>query len=117
MKSAATCSFVRGSVHAHAYALALEKITGVDVKKFLPTPNILLGNIAECQKYLAEGSHRRLYTFSPNDYQEMSGSWWNGEVALPLDPPGELEVVDGMPEGGNSTARGRSVSVHARPRT
>jgi Mn-containing catalase len=28
----------------------------------------------------------------------MSGS--NGEVALPDDPPGELEVVDGMPEGG-----------------
>jgi Mn-containing catalase len=91
---------VRGSVHAHAYALALEKITGVDVKKFLPTPNIPLGNIPECQKYLDEGSHRRLYTFSPNDYKEMSGIWGNGQVALPLDPPGELEVVDGMPEGG-----------------
>lgn len=52
------------------------------------------------QKYLDEGSHRRLYTFSPNDYKEMSGIWGNGEVALPLDPRGELEVVDGMPEGG-----------------
>ncbi len=91
---------VRGSVHAHAYALALEKITGVDVKKFLPTPNIPLDKIPECQKYLDEGSHRRLYTFSPNDYKEMSGIWGNGEVALPTDPPGELEVVDGMPEGG-----------------
>jgi Mn-containing catalase len=91
---------VRGSVHAHAYALALQKITGVDVKKFLPTPNIPLDRIPECQKYLDEGSHRRLYTFSPNDYKEMSGIWGNGEVALPTDPPGELEVVDGMPEGG-----------------
>jgi len=91
---------VRGSVHAHAYALALQKITGVDVKKFLPTPNIPLDKIPECQKYLDEGSHRRLYTFSPNDYKEMSGIWGNGEVALPTDPPGELEVVDGMPEGG-----------------
>ena len=91
---------VRGSVHAHAYALALEKITGVDVKKFLPTPNIPLDKIPECQKYLDEGSHRRLYTFSPGDYKEMSGIWGNGEVALPTDPPGELEVVDGMPEGG-----------------
>ncbi|WP_276122156.1 manganese catalase family protein [Pararhizobium qamdonense] len=91
---------VRGSVHAHAYALALEKITGVDVRKFLPTPNIPLDKIPECQKYLDEGSHRRLYTFSPNDYKEMSGIWGNGEVALPTDPPGELEVVDGMPEGG-----------------
>ncbi|HEY8610329.1 MAG TPA: manganese catalase family protein, partial [Roseomonas sp.] len=31
---------VRGSVHAHAYALALKKITGVELEKFLPTPNI-----------------------------------------------------------------------------
>jgi len=91
---------VRGSVHAHAYALALKKITGVDLDKFLPTPNIPLDRIPECQKYLAEGSHRRLYTFSPADYQEMAGIWGNGEVALPDDPPGELEVVDGLPDGG-----------------
>jgi len=91
---------VRGSVHAHAYALALKKITGVEIEKMLPTPNIDLGKIPECQKYLAEGSHRRLYRFSPDDYREMSGIWGNGEQALPGDPPGELEVVDGHPEGG-----------------
>jgi len=85
--------------HAHAYALALQKITGVDVKKFLPTPNIPLDKIPESQKYLDEGSHRRLYTWSPNDYKEIAGIWSNDEVALPGDPPGELEVVDGMPEG------------------
>ena len=44
---------VRGSVHAHAYALALKQITGVEI-----------------------------------------------EQALPGDPPGELELVDGTPEGG-----------------
>ena len=38
---------VRGGVHAHAYALALEKITGVDIKKMLPTPNINLDRIPE----------------------------------------------------------------------
>ncbi|MGG5888582.1 manganese catalase family protein [Falsiroseomonas sp. HC035] len=91
---------VRGSVHAHAYALALKQITGADITKVLPTPNIPLGNIPECQKYLDEGSHRRLYRFSPNDYKEMVGIWGNGETALPGDPPGELEVIDGMPEGG-----------------
>lgn len=91
---------VRGSVHAHAYALALKNITGVDIHKMLPTPNIPLGNIPECQKYLAEGSHRRLYRFSPNDYEEIAGIWGNGEMALPGDPPGELEVIAGMPEGG-----------------
>jgi Mn-containing catalase len=91
---------VRGSVHAHAYALAINKITGADIHKVLPTPNIPLDKIPECQKYLAEGSHRRLYTFSPADYKEMAGIWGNGEVALPTDPPGELQVVDGMPQGG-----------------
>lgn len=91
---------VRGSVHAHAYALALKKITGVSIEQMLPTPNINLSNIPECQKYLDEGSHRRLYRFSPDDYREMAGIWSNDEVALPGDPPGELEVVDGYPEGG-----------------
>ena len=66
----------------------------------LPTPNIPLGNIPECQKYLEEGSHRRLYTFSPKDYAEISALWGGGEMALPDDPPGELEVVEGMPDGG-----------------
>ena len=91
---------VRGSVHAHAYALAIQKITGVDIKKMLPTPNIPLSKIPESQKYLDEGSHRRLYTWSPDDYREIAGVWSNDEVALPGDPPGELEVVHGMPDGG-----------------
>ncbi|MBR0653621.1 manganese catalase family protein [Plastoroseomonas arctica] len=91
---------VRGSVHAHAYALALKQITGVSIEDMLPTPNIDLSNIPECQKYLDEGSHRRLYTFSPSNYKEMAGIWGNGEMALPGDPDGELTVVDGAPEGG-----------------
>src|SRR3954451_3728364 len=91
---------VRGSVHAHAYALALKKITGVAIEKFLPVPNINLDRIPEAQKFLAEGSHCRLYTFSQDDYREMAGIWGQGEKALPGDPPGELEVVEGMPDGG-----------------
>jgi Mn-containing catalase len=91
---------VRGSVHAHAYALALKKITGVEIEQMLPTPNINLDKIPECQKYLDEGSHRRLYTFSPEDYTNMAGIWGNGEQALPGDPPGDLEIVEGAPEGG-----------------
>ncbi len=91
---------VRGQVHAHAYALALKKITGVAIEQMLPVPNIPADKIPECQKYLAEGSHRRLYRFSPSDYDEMRGIWGGGETALPGDPQGELEVVDGPPEGG-----------------
>ncbi|UVC17616.1 manganese catalase family protein [Mesorhizobium onobrychidis] len=91
---------VRGSVHAHAYALAIKNLTGIEIEKMLPTPNIYLGNIPECQKYLDEGSHRRLYTFSPEDYKDIAGIWGQGETALPGDPPGELEVIEGMPDGG-----------------
>lgn len=91
---------VRGSVHAHAYALALKKLTGVTIEQMLPTPNIELSRIPECQKYLEEGSHRRLYRFSPDDYGEAGGIWSNDEVALPGDPPGQLEIVDGPPQGG-----------------
>ena len=91
---------VRGSVHAHSYALALKKITGVAIEKMLPTPNINLSNIPECQKYLDEGSHRRLYTWGEDSYRSMAGIWGGGEQALAGDPPGELEVVDGLPEGG-----------------
>jgi Mn-containing catalase len=91
---------VRGAVHAHAYALALKQLTGVAIEQMLPVPNIPTDRIPECQKYLAEGSHRRLYTFSPDDFSEIAGIWGNGETALPTDPPGELEVVEGMPEGG-----------------
>ena len=91
---------VRGSVHAHAYALALKKVTGVAIEQMLPTPNIDLSKIPECQKYLDEGSHRRLYTWSPEDYKQMSGIWGNGEMALPGDPPGDLEIVEGLPQGG-----------------
>jgi Mn-containing catalase len=91
---------VRGQVHAHAYALALRKITGVEIEKMLPVPNIPADRIPECRKYLEEGSHRRLYRFSPNDYAELRGIWGPDETALAGDPPGTLEVVDGMPQGG-----------------
>jgi Mn-containing catalase len=91
---------VRGSVHAHAYALALKKLTGVEIEKMLPVPNIPLDHIPESQKYLQSGSHTRLYTFSPSDYADMAGIWGGGEKALPDDPPGELTVVEGMPDGG-----------------
>jgi hypothetical protein len=30
----------------------------------------------------------------------MKGIWGGGEMALPDDPPGELEVIEGMPDGG-----------------
>ncbi len=80
--------------------LGHRKADGRRYKENAADPNIPLANIPECQKYLDEGSHRRLYTWSETDYFEISGIWGNGEVALPDDQLGELEVVEGMPDGG-----------------
>ena len=46
-------------------------------------------------------------SFSPDDYREMAGIWANGEMALPGDPPGELEVVDGIPRAADPRTDGR----------
>lgn len=88
--------FTRGGVHAQAYALALEKLTGVELRKMLPIPRILDSEIPECDKFIKEGSHRKLYRFSPDDYREIAAIW-NGPG---LDPSEILEVVDGPPQGG-----------------
>ena len=46
---------VRGSLHAHAYALAIKKLTGVQLEQMLPTPNIDLSRIPECQEVSGRG--------------------------------------------------------------
>ena len=86
---------VRGGVHQAAYALALRKVTGVEVTKMLPTPNIDDAKIPEARKWQEIGSHRKLYTFSEEDYGDAAGIWsgpadWaDGE---------ELEVIKGVPD-------------------
>ena len=89
---------VRGSVHAQAYALALKKLTGVPIEKMLPVPNISLAELPECAKYEAEGVHRRLYHFSPEDYREIAGVWSPDETTY--DGTGPLETWDMPPETG-----------------
>lgn len=86
---------VRGGVHQAAYALALRKITGVEVTKMLPTPNIDDAKIPEARKWQEIGSHRRLYTFSPTDYTDVAGVW--SGTADWADGQ-ELEVVQGVPD-------------------
>lgn len=88
--------FTRGGVHAHAYALALEKLTGVEMKKMLPIPAIEGVEIPESGPFIAEGMHRRLYRFSPEDYKEIAAIWQGDS----LDGSGPLEVMDGPPNGG-----------------
>jgi manganese catalase len=78
-----------------AYAKALEKLTGVDVGKLLPIPDISNKRFPEAARHEARGLHRILYQFSPEDYPRAS-EIWNG--AHPEDGS-ELKVQVGAPEG------------------
>src|ERR671912_1901527 len=86
---------VRGGTHIVAYAKALEKLSGVDVGKLLPIPDISNKRFPEAKKHEAKGLHQVMYRMSPDDYREMS-SIWTGQHP---EDGSELRVVDGPPEG------------------
>ena len=87
---------VRGGVHQAAYALALRKITGVEVTKMLPTPNIDDAKIPEARKWQAIGSHRKLYTWNMDgEYADVAGIW-SGTADWGDNQP--LEVIAGVPD-------------------
>jgi Mn-containing catalase len=86
---------VRGGVHVVAYAKALEELTGVNVGKLLPIPDISNKRFPDAKKHEDRGLHRILYRFSPNDYKEISKIW---KGAHPEDGQ-PLNVQDGPPEG------------------
>jgi Mn-containing catalase len=86
---------VRGGVHIVAYAKAIEKLSGVDVGKLLPIPDISNKRFPEAAKHEAKGLHQILFQFSPEDYRQM-GAIWNG--AHPEDGS-DLRVENGFPKG------------------
>jgi Mn-containing catalase len=86
--------FVRGGVHALAYAKALEELTGVDLKKMLPIPKIPDADFKEARPFVDRGLHARLYRFSPDDFKDITAVW-RGEHPFDGAP---LEVRDGLPE-------------------
>jgi Mn-containing catalase len=88
---------VRGGVHQAAYGLALQKLTGVDMTKMLPLPNIDNEKFKHTVPWQTKGEHAKLYTFSPSDYNQLGGIW-NGTADWADGAP--LEVVQGHPEGG-----------------
>ena len=86
---------VRGGVHIVAYAKALEKLSGVDVGKLLPIPDISNKKFPEARQHEARGLHQILYQFNPADYGEVD-KVWNG--THPEDGS-TLRVQVGPPEG------------------
>ena len=86
---------VRGGLHVVAYARALEILTGVAVTKLVPVPDLSNKAFKETRKYEENGVHRKLYTFSKDDYQQ-AGLIFNGPHPEDGEP---LEVIFGSPEG------------------
>jgi Mn-containing catalase len=86
---------VRGGVHIVAYAKALEKLSGVNVGKLLPIPDVSNKEFPEARKHEKKGLHRILYRFSPDDYREITQIWTGSHP----EDGSSLEVLDGPPEG------------------
>lgn len=86
---------VRGGLHVVAYAKALEVLTGVNVTKLIPTPELSNRAFPETREFEAKGLYRKLYTFSQDDFQQ-AGIIWNGNHPEDGSP---LEVVFGATEG------------------
>src|SRR5215208_1129899 len=63
---------VRGGTHIVAYAKALEALSGVEVGKLLPIPDISNKRFPETQKHEAKGLHQLMYRMSPDDYRSIS---------------------------------------------
>ena len=62
--------FVRGGVHALAYARAIESLTGAKMSEMLPIPTIGNAVFPEARKFMGQCLHLKLYRFSPEDYKE-----------------------------------------------
>ncbi|WP_128545851.1 manganese catalase family protein [Larkinella soli] len=86
---------VRGGIHIVAYAKALEKLTGVDVTKLLPIPDLSNDAFPEAKKHMQNKVHLKLYTFSQEDYKQ-AGLIWTGTHPEDGQP---LEFIQGSPEG------------------
>jgi hypothetical protein len=80
-------------------------VTGVNMTKMLPLPNIKDDEIPEAKKWMDRGEHRRLYRFSPEDFTHIE-SIWNGTADWA--DGGVLEVLEGVPEGAPVPAMGAS---------
>ena len=66
---------VRGGVHIVAYAKALEKLTGADVGRLLPIPDVSNKKFPEAMKHEANGLHTIMWKFIPEDYNQLDQIW------------------------------------------
>ena len=86
---------VRGGVHVVAYAKALETLTGADLGKLFPIPDLSNKAFPEAKKLEDQGLHQIMFRFSPNDYGRMNELW----KGVHPEDGSQLRVEDTIPEG------------------
>ena len=98
---------MRGGVHQEeAYAKTLSDLSGVDITRLLPVPEISSTQFPDAKKYMDRGFHRILYCFS-TDYRQI-GEIWNSLQAETGEP---REVQDGPRAARSPTTTRRSRST------
>lgn len=73
----------------------LEKLTGADMSKLFPIPDISNKKFPEARALEEQGLHRIMYRWSPQDFSQVS-QVWNGPHP---EDGSELIVEDGIPAG------------------
>ncbi len=86
---------VRGGVHVVAYAKALETLTGADLGKLFPIPDLSNKAFPEAKKLEDQGLHQIMFRFSPSDYGRI-GEIWKG---VHPEDGSQLRVEDTIPAG------------------
>ncbi|WP_113926923.1 manganese catalase family protein [Bacillus sp. P14.5] len=87
---------VRGGTHVLAYAKALEIVTGVDVKKMVPIPNLSNRKFDHARKFEDQGIGNILYTWNDvGDYADIRQIWKGNNP----ESGQRLEVKEGSPKG------------------
>ncbi len=87
---------VRGGTHILAYAKAMEMVTGVDVTRMLPIPNLDNRVFDAARKYEDRGDGNVLFTWNTTgDYLGIK-QIWKGNHPQTGD---KLRVIEGSPKG------------------
>jgi Mn-containing catalase len=96
----ATVSYliVRDLVHEKVFAKALETL-GVSWNKALPVPKIETSGMKDVKALESRNLHNQMWTFTNNNEPSGLAQIFKGES--PFDDGGQLEVIDGYPEGSN----------------
>jgi Mn-containing catalase len=93
-RSTVSYLIVRDLVHEKVFAKALETL-GVNWGKALPVPRVDTSKMPEVKSLEQKNLHNQMWTFTDED--SGLANIFNG--SSPFDDGGELEVIDGHPEG------------------